>query len=418
MHIIDGHLSLLMSHNNKFDQLAATFMGEFDEFAEALFGQMEVELNEEKEIARLADIVSDDPAFDVKFTDTETLCSELLSEYAPQASKLFGISYDTDTHLRCLSLEQFKRMKAQKVFCNPESREFVDRLFAIVASNNLNDIAEIIRSDPARYIVYSMYVIQYISRLTTTYGDYSDGTIFINDFILSRYPKIILYNMGAPYHANANMVRSGYRGAVKMTILEESIHSMQERLVKTSSQSAMGINNVNENLAGIILDMDDDTIRYLSNYLQLQPVPDDFPFARKANLYFYLNPDRFLHEQGGDSLMVRSSVDLDSKISEHIPTLPSLYEEWLVNAKKHYAITVLRDGMAGFAIKNILGRDPDFEWYLKMFAQTDADTYHAQRREGIAFVEYVHQELGQKGFDTLMSDPPTIQQIRDPATYA
>ena len=392
-------------------------MGEFDEFAEALFGQMEVELQEEKEIARLGDMISDDPGFDVKFEDTETLCSRFLSAYAPEASNLFGIPYDIDTQLKCLNLEEFKRMKAQKVFCNSKSRSFVDHLFATVASNDRNTIVDIIRNDPIRYMVYSMYVIQYISRLTTTYGDYSGSTIFINDFILSRYPKIILYNMGAPYMANADKVASGYRGAAKMTILEEAIHSMQEDLLQVSSQSAIGINNVNERLADIIMNINEDSIRYLSDYLQLQPVPDDFPFARKANLYFFLNPDHFLYEQGGDSLMTRTSVDLDAKINEHIPALSELYEEWLVNAQRHHAITILRDGMAGFAVKNILGSDPDFEWYLKMFVHTDTATYYAQKREGVAFVEYIDQNLGQKGFDVMMSEPPTIQEIRDPVTY-
>ena len=392
-------------------------MGEIDEFAEALFGQMEVELQEEKEIARLGNMISEDPGFDVKFEDTETLCKSLLSEYAPKASNLFGISYDTDTDLKCLELKEFKRMKSQKVFCNPKSREFVDNLFATVASNDHNAIVDIIRNDPIRYMVYSMYVIQYISRLTTTYGDYSNGTIFINDFILSRYPRIILYNMGAPYGANMDMVVSGYRGAAKMTVLEESIHSMQKDLLQVSSQSAIGINDVNENLAGIIMDMSNDSIRYLSNYLQLQPVPDDFPFARKANLYFFLNPDHFLYEQGGDSLMTRTSVDLDVKITEYIPTLPKLYEEWLINAQKHHAVTMLRDGMAGFAVKNILGTDPDFEWYLRMFVQTDAATYYAPRRIGVAFVEHINQRFGQEGFDVMMSEPPTIQELSDPTTY-
>lgn len=392
-------------------------MDEFDEFAEALFGQMEVELQEEKEIARLGDMISDDPGFNVEFEDAETLCTDLLFMYAPKASNLFGIPYDMHTQLKCLNLEEFKRMKAQKVFCNSKSRGFVDHLFATVASNDHNTVAGIIRNDPIRYMVYSMYVIQYVSRLTTTYGDYSDSTIFINDFILSRYPKIILYNMGAPYRANGDKVASGYRGAAKMTILEESIHSMQKDLLKVSSQSAIGINNVNERLADIIMNMDEDSIRYLSDYLQLQPVPDDFPFARKANLYFFLNPDHFLYEQGGDSLMTRTSVDLDAKINERIPALSGIYEEWLVNAQKHHAITVLRDGMAGFAVKNILGSDPDFEWYLKMFAHTDADTYYAQRKEGVAFVEYIGQNLGKKGFDVIMSEPPTIQEIRDPVTY-
>ncbi|MGI0041095.1 MAG: hypothetical protein ACRD94_03925 [Nitrosopumilaceae archaeon] len=46
-------------------------MGELEEFAEALLDQLSVEINEEKEIAELADKISDDASFTVKFDDLE-----------------------------------------------------------------------------------------------------------------------------------------------------------------------------------------------------------------------------------------------------------------------------------------------------------------------------------------------------------
>jgi hypothetical protein len=46
-------------------------LGEFEEFAEALFGQLSVEINEEKEIAKSADRAKDDLSFKVKFERLE-----------------------------------------------------------------------------------------------------------------------------------------------------------------------------------------------------------------------------------------------------------------------------------------------------------------------------------------------------------
>ena len=41
-------------------------------------------------------------------------------------------------------------------------------------------IAELMKKDTAKYLVYSTYAIQYISKITTTYGDYLDGVIYLN----------------------------------------------------------------------------------------------------------------------------------------------------------------------------------------------------------------------------------------------
>ena len=66
-------------------------------------------------------------------------------------------------------------------------------------------IAELMKKDTAKYLVYSTYAIQYISKITTTYGDYLDSTIYLNKFILSRYPEIILHKQGEPYESNLKM---------------------------------------------------------------------------------------------------------------------------------------------------------------------------------------------------------------------
>ena len=36
-----------------------------------------------------------------------------------------------------------------------------------------------------------------VSKISTTYGDYLNSTVFLNKFILSKYPQIILYKQGA-----------------------------------------------------------------------------------------------------------------------------------------------------------------------------------------------------------------------------
>ena len=141
------------------------------------------------------------------------------------------------------------------------------------------------QQDTGKYLVYSTYAIQYISKITTTYGDYLDGVIYLNKFILSRYPQIILQKQGEPYDARFENVNSGYLGAVKMTVLEELIHSAQENLQQVNRRAAMEVNKINEELANIILSLDTETVNKLSEYCQLQAVPDDFPFAKKQ-IYF------------------------------------------------------------------------------------------------------------------------------------
>ena len=117
-------------------------------------------------------------------------------------------------------------MKGDKVFADGEAKQFVIELFEAVAKEeDLKKIAELMQKDTSKYLVYSTYAIQYISKLTTTYGDYLDSMIYLNKFILSRYPQIILHKQGEPYDTRFENVNSGYIGAVKMTVLEELIHS-------------------------------------------------------------------------------------------------------------------------------------------------------------------------------------------------
>jgi len=305
-------------------------LGEFQEFADALFWQLSVEINEEKEIVELATKARDDIANKVQFKELDDIATEILPDFKNKVEEFVGIKIPENISLKFPELEELKRIKGNKVFADKESKEFVKELFNAVAKENLTKIAELMQQDTAKYLVYSTYAIQYISKITTTYGDYLDSEIYLNKFILSRYPQIILHKQGEPYESRFQSVNSGYLGAVKMTVLEELIHSTQENLQQVNKRAAMEVNKINEELAKIILSLDSETINKLSEYCQLQAVPDDFPFAKKANLFFFLNPDHFLIEQIGPDVMTFTHVEIDPKIGESIPELLDIYKRWLV----------------------------------------------------------------------------------------
>ena len=55
-------------------------MAEFEEFAEALLGQLEVEINEEKEITGLSSRISEDQSFNIIFDKVEKISQEIFPE--------------------------------------------------------------------------------------------------------------------------------------------------------------------------------------------------------------------------------------------------------------------------------------------------------------------------------------------------
>ena len=392
-------------------------MSELDEFAEALFGQLEVELGEEAEIRTLAERISSDDEFDAGFESIEEICDRLMPEMAGSAGEFLGLKMNPDVRVEYPELDELKRIKGQKVFCGQDSQRFVGELFEAVAAEDRGGIVKLLKEDPARYLVYSTYAIQYTSKITTTYGDYMDGTIFINKFVLSRYPGIILHKMGKPYSASYRQVESGYRGAVKMTVLEEAIHSMQDPLYQANRRAAMEVNTINERLARIILDLEEDAVGALAEYLQLQAVPDDFPFAKRANLFFFLNPDHFLTGQVGPDVMTYTHIEIDPKIAGYVPELPQIYREWLSPIQRHHAIFSTMEGMAGYAVKGILDGDPDFESYLRTFMGMDATSYHVRKGMGMDFVGHISGKAGRDAFATMIRMPPTTQELKDPARY-
>ena len=392
-------------------------MGEFQEFTDALFGQLSVEIDEEREIIKLASRANDDIGQKVEFKDLEDIATEVFSNYKTKVEEFLGVKVPENIELKFPELTDLKRLKGEKVFADKESKEFVTELFNSVAKEDKTKIAELMQQDTAKYFVYSTYAIQYISKITTTYGDYLDSTIYLNKFILSRYPEIILHKQGEPYEVKFDSVNSGYIGAVKMTVIEELIHAAQENLQQVNKNAAIEVNKINEELASIILSLDTETVNKLSEYCQLQAVPDDFPFAKKANLFFFLNPDHFLIEQIGPDVMTFTHVEIDPKIGESIPQLLDIYKKWLVPIQQHHAAFTAMEGMAAFAIENILKDDKDFQNYLTTFMGTDFSAYQVRKSMGKDFTKTVYEKLGTNTFKKMIEVPPNTKELKDPQLY-
>jgi len=390
---------------------------ELEEFAEALIGQLSVELNEEKEIAGLADKIAEDNNFTLKFDPIEQIAEKLLPELKQKASEFLGITVSDNIKLQFPGLKDFKLLKGKKVFCIDDVRNYVDELFNAVTNEDLKKIAELIKQDTAKFLVYSTYAKMYISQISTTYGDYLDNTVYLNKFILSSYPQIIVYKQGEPYEPKFDSTNSGYLGALKMTILEELIHSTQENLQEINKKAVIQVNSVNEELAKIILALDDKTASELSEYLQLQTVPDDFPLAKRANIFFMLNPDHFIIEQLGPDVMTYTHVDIDPKISKMVPELLDIYKKWLKPIQAHHAAFTTMEGIAEFAIQNILADDKDFQNYLQTFMKTDFTSYQVRKSMGRDFTKFVFIKLGQNTFKTLIEKPPTTNELKNPQIY-
>ena len=392
-------------------------LGEFEEFAEALFGQLLVEINEEKEIAKLSENAKDDLSFKVKFEELEKIAREVFPTLKEKVEEFLGVKISDNLKMRFPDLIEFKKLKGEKVFSDEKSKEYVRELFDAVANEDQEKIAELMKRHTAKYLVYSTYAIQYVSKISTTYGDYLDSVIYLNKFVLSRYPQIILHKQGEPYESRFTNVNSGYLGAVKMTVLEEQIHSAQEELQQLNKSAATQVNLINEELATIILKLDNQTVNNLSEYLQLQAVPDDFPFAKKANLFFFLNPDHFLIEQIGPDVMTFTHVEIDPKISDAIPQLLDIYKKWLNPIQQHHAVFTIMEGMAGFAIENILKEDKDFQNYLTTFMGTDFSSYQVRKSMGRDFTKNIYEKLGRNAFRQLMENPPNTREIKEPQLY-
>jgi len=392
-------------------------MSETDEFAEALLAQLSVEINEEKEIASLSKKIKEDNEFKVEFGDTEKIAQTLFPDLAQKVNDYMGLSVSPDLSIVGLELEELKRFKGKKVFTTNAARQFVDELFYAVSKNDLGKISDNIKKDTTKFLVYSTYVKSYISKISTTYGDFLDKTIYLNKFVLDNYPKIILYKQRPPYEPKFGSVKSGYMGALKMTILEEIIHSVQNNLQRLNKEVVIQVNEINEELARTILELDDSTVSQLSEYLQLQLVPEEFVIAKRANLFFMLNPDNFITNVLGPDIMTYNKVEIDPKILEFIPSLLEIYQRWLKPIQAQHAVFTTMEGMAEFVVQNILKDDPDFQNYLSTFIGTDYSAYSVKKSIGKEFTEKIFETFGKDTFIKLETNPPNTRELKDPQLY-
>ncbi|MGI0061987.1 MAG: hypothetical protein ACREBA_06005 [Nitrosotalea sp.] len=391
-------------------------MTEFEEFAYALLDQLSVEINEEKEITNSEAKSSQAFAGKIKFEEIESICNRLFSDMSKKIAEFTGIPV-SQTRVEFPELVEFKRLKGRKVYPTKESAEFVDELFTAIAHEDVQKIATLAENQTFRYLVYSTYAKGYISQISTTYGDFYESAIYLNKFILSNYPKIILHKQGEPYESRFDQVNSGYIGALKMTILEEQIHSIQNNLYNINKNAVSEVNAINEELAKIILGLDDTTTKNLYNYLQLPEVPDEYPVAKRANLFFILNPDNFIVQVLGPDVMTFTKVTVDPKILEMIPQLLDIYQRWLKPIQAHHAAFTIMEGMAEFAVKNILKDDQDLKNYLVTFANSDISAYQIRKSMGTDFTEHVFAKLGKDTYKTLIANPPTTRELKNPESY-
>ena len=392
-------------------------MGETKEFAEALLDQIAVELNEEKEILNLSTKISDISDFPKNFTNMEDFSEENFPVMLQKIHDFTGLDVNSNIRIEYPDLKEFKLLKGKKVYATIQSNEFVNDLFSAVADESVEDISNLIQKDTKKFLVYSTYAKSYISKISTTYGDYLNSTVFLNKFILSKYPQIILYKQGHPYETNLEKIDSGYRGALKMTLLEELIHSTQINLESENKNAATNVNSINEELAEIILNLENTAASNLYEYLQLQTVPDDFPIAKKANLFFMLNPDNFVVNVLGPDVMTYSKVEIDPKISEIVPELDDIYQRWLSPIQNHHAAFSTMEGIAEFVVQNILKDDNDFQNYLTTFMGTDFSSYKVRKNMGRDLTEKVFNKFGKNAFKFLIDSPPGTRELKDPDLY-
>jgi len=392
-------------------------MEEYDEFALALLDQLSVEINEEKEITKsLSKAVQVLPTT-IKFEDIQVLSKTIFPKMVDKVAQFTGIFVPPETKLEFLDLIELKQLKGKKVFPTKDSVEFVNELFTAISLEQSDKIAQLMKKYPVKFLVYSTYAKSYISKISTTYGDYLDSTIFLNKFVLSSYPQIILQKQGDPYERKFEYVNSGYAGALKMTILEELIHAIQGNLHEINKKAVNEVNAINEELAKIILALDDVVVDRLSEYMQLPPVPEDFPLARRANLFFMLNPDTFIVGVLGPDVMTFTNVTVDPKISDMLPQLLDIYQRWLKPIQIHHAVFSTMEGMAEFAVQNILKDDKEFHDYLVTFANTDISSYQVRKSMGMDFTSTVFAKLGKNTYQTLIDNPPTTRELKNPESY-
>ncbi len=392
-------------------------MTEYNEFAEALIDQLSVEINEEKENSDLASKIDEDSSFNVTFDSLEDVSNEIFPWIKQKITDFTGLTVPENTKMEFPELLELKKLKGKRIFTTDNAREFVDSLVDAISKGEIGKISSLMKEDTVKYLVYSTYVKNYISKISVTFGDYLDDTIYLNNLFFSILPKIKLYSQGPPYESGYEIIKSSYIGAIKMTMLEESIHAIQRNLYKSNKEAVKKVNEIYEDLARNILDLDDAALSKIFNYMNLESVPDEFPIAKRANLFFVLNPENFILGTLPPDQMATKEGRIDTKLLEMIPQLSDIYRRWLKPRQQQHAAMTVIQGMASFSIRNILKEDPDFKNYLSVFKGTDLSDFHAQTNLGINFTEDAYRKLGKVAFKKLIDDPPNTMELKDSQLY-
>lgn len=392
-------------------------MTEYDEFAEALIDQLAVEINEEKDNSNLASKIDEDSSFNITFDSLEKASENLFPWIKQKIQEFTGLEVPQDITIEYPDLPDLKKLKGKRIYTTDEARGFVDSLVESISNEDLGKISSLMKQDTSKFLVYSTYAKNYISKISVTFGDYFEKTIYLNKLFFSILPKIKLYNLGPPYENNFELIKSSYIGGIKMTLLEESIHAIQQQLYKNNKQAVIKVNEVYEELAQVILDLDDSTLSTVCDYMNLEPVPDEFPIAKRANLFFVLNPENFILGTLPSDQMATKEGQIDTKLSEMIPQLSEIYHKWLKPRQEQYAALTVIQGMANVVLKNVLKDDLDFKNYLSVFKGTDFQTFQAQKNIGITFVETTFEKLDKEIFKKLLDYPPNTLELKNSQLY-
>ena len=89
-------------------------MSELDEFAEALMGQLSVEIDEENVIAELAKKINEDRNFAIEFADIESVSQGVFPDLVQRVNEYMGLEVSEKLSIQYLKLDDFKRLKGKK----------------------------------------------------------------------------------------------------------------------------------------------------------------------------------------------------------------------------------------------------------------------------------------------------------------
>jgi len=94
-----------------------------------------------------------------------------------------------------------------------------------------------------------------------------------------------------------------------------------------------------------------------------------------------------------------------------------IYQRWLKPIQTHHAAFTTMEGMAEFAVQNILKDDSDFQNYLTTFMGTDFSAYQVRKSMGKEFTQTVFEKYGKESFKMMIQDSPSTLELKEPQQY-